>query len=360
MDTGASHVGGDWKRGTRIGEASNPGPVIGGERGGRGRPPSYAQIVSGELEWRGFQNRSLLYGVGGAWRKGQETSKDCWFGERCKFRCCPFRHPNSLVVGKELMKVGSVRKVLKKGNGPHPDASVRGHGPSPSSGFARPDRAGRGENYPDVRGTRPGDMPAGSTCRASKGGWQGVQTAMPRTKTRRAICWFGEKCQYQFCPFWHEADAQSVRNRIIRERAPRPISLRKPMAKDDNYWQTLSPQPRQQQQQQQQQQRQHKQWTHRAEWVTPLRSWRVGDARSRCRWSDEGDSCGGQPTQLQLPASTTARQQQRQQQRQCQLGGRHGKVGKGNGAGVPYGQRGYRDLGSRSTSTSRSPIRQSK
>ncbi len=48
----------NWMRGTRIGEASNPGPVQGRERG-----------------------------------KGEQPRPSCRFGGRCKYPYCPFAHP---------------------------------------------------------------------------------------------------------------------------------------------------------------------------------------------------------------------------------------------------------------------------
>ena len=117
----------NWTLGTRLGEARNPGPWVWLQppqrmaacNGGRGRPPSYAEVV----EWQ---------------QPG--ASLDRWHAWKGKGR-------------------GWTR----------PDASVRGHGLCiPWLGLRRHGLELRGRGGQEHAGSRPGDKPVGSTHGASR------------------------------------------------------------------------------------------------------------------------------------------------------------------------------------------------
>ena len=154
-----------WTEGERIGEAQNPGPWVNqqqprmhvaGRACGRGRPPTYLEMMNSSKGVVVPQVQTSR-GVVGAMRL-QEQRKPCWFGSDCRYRYCPFWHEG---MGGRGRWIGWTQ----------PEASVGGHGlhicPDERQG-AGPHR--RGRQCQGDMGSRPGEMLVGRTCQASRGG----------------------------------------------------------------------------------------------------------------------------------------------------------------------------------------------
>ena len=142
----------NWMRGTRIGEASNPGPAPGQERS-----------------------------------KGVPPGPSCRFGGRCKFAYCPFSHP------RQWTKTQSQPEDRNQG-GPHYQTP------------RRPCWYGQGCRHQHCPFYHEGSKLKGvsKNWKLQNMGQNRAPTSIFQGKTTQKVaCWFGAQCKYFFCPFVH-------------------------------------------------------------------------------------------------------------------------------------------------------------